>query len=175
MSGFTPARSCMPPRATRHPVMTSSKIDTAPCFVHSATSASRNPGSGGTTPMLPTTGSTMTAAISPPRSAKSARSAATSLYGSVIVDFAIGAGHARRVGDAERQRARPGLHEQEVGVAVVAALELQDRRAPGEAARHADRRHRRLGAARHRAHHLDRRIERDERLGERTSSSVGAP
>ena len=36
--------------------------------------------SGGTTPMLPTTGSTMTAAISLPRTAKSSFSAAMSLY-----------------------------------------------------------------------------------------------
>jgi len=36
-------------------------------------------GSGGTQPMLPTTGSTMTAAISPPRAAKRAESASLSL------------------------------------------------------------------------------------------------
>ena len=43
-SGVTPNRVCAPPRATRKPVMTSSKISRAPCSVHSSRSPSRNPG-----------------------------------------------------------------------------------------------------------------------------------
>ena len=42
--------------------------------------------------MLPATGSTMTPAISRPASAKQRSSAATSLYGSVVVAAAIAAG-----------------------------------------------------------------------------------
>ena len=122
----------MPPRATRQPVMTSSKIETAPCSLQSDTIASRKPGSGGTTPMLPTTGSTMTAAISCPRAAKSFSSAAMSLYGSVSV-VSPPSRDARRVGDAERERAGARLDEQEIGVPVVAALELHDDLAPREA------------------------------------------
>ncbi len=79
MSGLSPARSCIPPRATRQPVITSSKIETAPFFAQTSISASRKPGSGGTSPMLPTTGSTMTAAMLAPRASKSARSAGMSL------------------------------------------------------------------------------------------------
>jgi len=54
--------------------------------------ASRNPGCGGTHPMLPTTGSTMTAAISLPCFRKSVRSASTSLYARVAVLPAMPAG-----------------------------------------------------------------------------------
>ena len=61
-SGRTPRRACAPPRATRKPVMTSSKIKSAPTRSHSVRSPSRNPGTGGTRPMLAATGSTMTAA-----------------------------------------------------------------------------------------------------------------
>ena len=92
MSGLSPARSCIPPRATRQPVITSSKIETAPLLAHPSRIASRNPGSGGTSPMFPTTGSTMTAAIVSPRAAKRARSAGMSLYGSVTVFAAVLAG-----------------------------------------------------------------------------------
>src|SRR5437867_3869305 len=49
-------------------------------------------GSGATTPMLPATGSTMTAAISSPRARKSARSASRSLNGALRVSAASGAG-----------------------------------------------------------------------------------
>ena len=91
--------------------------------------ASRKPGSGGTQPMLPTTGSTMTAAISLPRAAKSACE-----RGDVVVRereraFARSrAGTPAESGTPNVASAAAGLHEQEVGVAVVAALELHDRR-----------------------------------------------
>jgi len=85
MSGFRPARSCMPPRATREPVITSSKMETAPCFWQSVTISSKNPGTGGTQPMLPTTGSTMTAAMRWPRAEKSSFNCAKLLYAMVVV------------------------------------------------------------------------------------------
>ena len=54
--------------------------------------------------------------------------------------------------------ATPGArgHQQAVGVAVVAAVELDDLAAAGEAAGHAQRAHRGLGARRHEAHLLHR-------------------
>jgi hypothetical protein len=77
-----------------------------------------------------------------------------------------GHGDACRVGDAERRCARAGLHKEEVGVAVVAALELHDGVAPGEAAGNAESGHRGLGAARDGAEHLDGRVEARDLLGE---------
>ena len=71
-SGRMPKRACAPPSATRKPVITSSKISTAPWRVHSSRSASRKPGAGSTRFMLPATGSTITPAICLPFSAKSA-------------------------------------------------------------------------------------------------------
>ena len=61
-SGRTPNSSCAPPRATRKPVITSSKTSSAPDASQRLRSASRKPGAGGTTPMFPATGSTMMAA-----------------------------------------------------------------------------------------------------------------
>src|SRR6266852_6106800 len=59
-SGVIPSRSCMPPRATRKPVMTSSKINNAPYSSVSSRNFSRKPGRGSTRPILAATGSTMT-------------------------------------------------------------------------------------------------------------------
>ena len=75
-----PKRSCAPPRATRKPVITSSQMKSAPARRVSSRSASRKPGRGGTTPMFPTTGSTMAAAVSLPCGPrKSSRTAPASL------------------------------------------------------------------------------------------------
>src|SRR6185295_20199877 len=54
----------------------------------------------------------------------------------------------RRIGDAERQRARAGRREQRVAVSVVAARALDDVLAARDRAREAERGHRRLGARR---------------------------
>jgi hypothetical protein len=51
-------------------------------------------------------------------------------------------------------------------VAVVAAVELEDQVAPRERARHPDRAHRGLGAARHEAEHRQVRHPRDDHLRE---------
>src|SRR5690606_40904046 len=68
------------------------------------------------------------------------------------------------------QQAGAGLHQQAVGVTVVAALELDDGIAPGEAAREPDGAHRGLGARADQTHHLDRRQARaDGRSEEHTS------
>ena len=114
--------------------------------------------------MLPTIGSTMMQAMRSPSASNAASTAARSLYGQH--DRLVGdrRRHARRRRLAERQRARARLHEQAVAVTVVAAFELHDLAAARVAAREPQRRHRRLGARRHEAHHLDRRQQPAERL-----------
>ena len=86
---MTPKRSCAPPQPTRKPVMTSSKISIVPYLVHRARHASRKPGCGGTTPMLPATGSTMSAAIFSPSTANSSVSVCTSLYSTSRVSAVV--------------------------------------------------------------------------------------
>ncbi|KAG1246283.1 hypothetical protein G6F65_020766 [Rhizopus arrhizus] len=63
MSGFTPVRPCTPCGPTRKPVITSSKISSAPCCVQTSRRPSRKPAAGLIRFMLPATGSTMTAAM----------------------------------------------------------------------------------------------------------------
>ena len=65
-SGAIPNRSCAPPRATRKPVITSSQMKSAPALCDSSWSTSRKPGRGRSTPMFPTTGSMIAAAVSRP-------------------------------------------------------------------------------------------------------------
>jgi len=69
-------------------------------------------------------------------------------------------------GDARRQRARAGRHEQPVGVTVVVARELHDPVPAGRAAGDAERAHRGLGAAVHEADSVDARVALEHRLGE---------
>src|SRR3970040_1804558 len=112
--------------------MTSQKIRSAPWARLTSRRPSRKPGRGGTTPMLPATGSTITAAISPPRAWKSARTAARSLNGAVSV----------------RAAGWPGEE----------ASNLAERGRPGRAARDAEGAHRGLGAGAHEPHQLDGRV-----------------
>ena len=107
--------------------------------------------------MLPTTGSTITAAIWSPCSRNALSTAAIELYGSAMVVSANALRDARGIGDAERRHARSGLHQQRIDVAVVAAFELDGQVAPGEAARQAERAHGGFGAGIHQPHHLDGR------------------
>ncbi len=78
-SASTGSSPCQPPAETRKPVITSSRMSSAPCAC--AISASRwlKPARGATTPMLPAAASVITAAISAPSAAKAASTAATSL------------------------------------------------------------------------------------------------
>ena len=72
-------------------------------------------------------------------------------------------GDAGRRGIAERERARARLHQQEVAVAVVAALELHDERPARESPREAQGAHHGLRSRAHEAHLLDRgQAARDE-------------
>ena len=66
---MTPKYSCAPPRANRNPVITSSKISSAPYLRVCSRSSSRYPGSGRMQPVLNTAGSVITAATWSPRSA----------------------------------------------------------------------------------------------------------
>ena len=65
--------------------------------------------------------------------------------------------YAERIRHARRHDTRTGAHEQTVGVAVIASVELDDLIPSRVAARGADRTHDRLGARIDHAHHLDRR------------------
>jgi hypothetical protein len=87
--------------------------------------------------MLPAIGSITTQANSRPCTLK-----VVFEHHGVLHDFGRHA-RARRV--AKRRQAGAGLDEQRVGVAVVAALELDDFAAPGRAARQAQRAHRGFG------------------------------
>ena len=79
-------------------------------------------------------------------------------------------GHTRRDtgrrGDPERGEPGPRTREEGVGVAVVAAGELDHAVAAGERPGQPDRRHRRLGARRDEAHELDRREGVGDLLGQ---------
>ena len=138
-------------------MITSSKTSSAPHASHSIRSASRNPGAGGTTPMLPATGSTRIAASPSPYSGDRCRDG---------VDVVVGqhdrvAGDARRDArgrrDPERHQPRAGAREQRVDVAVVVAGELDQPVAARRGARQPHGAHRGLGAGGDEAHHLDRR------------------
>ena len=83
-SGVTPNAACAPPRPSRKPVMTSSKISSAPAESHADRKPSRNPGTGATMPMFAATGSTITAATSTPTSG-------TTLYGTTTVSATLAA------------------------------------------------------------------------------------
>ncbi len=78
-SGVMPYKPCAPPKATRKPVITSSKISTAPDWSQTSRKVSRKPATGGTQFILPATGSTMMQAIAEPNWAKVSRTAAESL------------------------------------------------------------------------------------------------
>ena len=131
-SGRTPAICCAPPAAARNPEITSSKTSSAPLARRTARAALReSPAAGGTTPMLPAIGSTKTAAIcawdaarTPPRPTPGRCS------GPAACRRPRAAGHAGARRHAERHRARSRLHEERIGVAVIAAFELDDAVAP---------------------------------------------
>ena len=80
----------------------------------------------------------------------------------------VGRGRPRDAGAgrrAERQGARPRLHEERVRVTVVAPFELEDAVAAGGCAGHSDGAHRGFGAGADEAHALDRRHQRADTLG----------
>ena len=131
-------------------------MSSAPCAWAIRPAAALKPSRGATTPMLPAAASVMTAAMCGP-----SRGEGRLDRGDVVVgqhDRLAGrrAGHAGRVGQAEGGHAGAGGGEQRVDVPVVAAGELDDLGAAGEAAGQPDRRHGRLGARVDQAYLLDR-------------------
>jgi hypothetical protein len=116
--------------------------------------------------MFPTTGSTITAAIWSPRVGEERPQGALVVEAQGERRLRGPLGDTSGVGGAEGREAAARLHQQVIGVPVVAALELHQQIAAREAARRADRAHRRLGAARHAAQHLDRGVQLLDALGE---------
>ena len=101
-----------------------------------------------------------------PCSAKASSSCARLLYSRTSVCCTTSGGTPARGRIAEGREARARLDQQRVGMAVVAAFELDDVLAAGGAARQAHRAHRRFGAGAHQAHHLHRRHQREDGLGQ---------
>ncbi len=126
----------------------------------------RKPGTGGTTPMLPATGSTRTAAMSRPRAAKIASTAARSLNGATSVSATVAGVTPGESGRPSVATPEPAAARSGVGVAVVAAVELDDRSAAGRRARESHGAHRGLGAGAHESHHLERWERRHDSLRE---------
>ena len=127
---------------------------------------------------MPATGSTMTAAMSAPCSAKSAldRVEVVVRRDERVARRRPPARRASRACRASRRR-EPACDEQAVGVAVVAAVELDDLASrPVNAAREPQRAHRRLGArARRSAPSRSTAARRAISSASSTSSAVGAP
>ena len=78
-SGVMPYMPWAPSRPTRKPHITSSKISTAPCSVHSSRMRCRNSGVARIRFILPATGSTITQAMVSPIEAKASSSCGTLL------------------------------------------------------------------------------------------------
>src|SRR5699024_2178912 len=92
ISGSIPKYPCAQWYPTRKPVITSSKISNEPYDCVLSRKDCRKFPSGGTTPIFPETGSTITAAISFPYNSNAFSTLAVSLYGTVTVFFAIPSG-----------------------------------------------------------------------------------
>ena len=156
-SGRTPNRSCAPPRATRKPVITSSKTSSAPDASHSCRSASRIAVDRRDDAHVPRD------RLDDDRGeafAVAEHGLGDRLDVVVRADDRVGGDggrHAGRRRDRERREAGAGAREQRVDVAVVAAGELDDAVALREAAREPDRAHRGFGARRDEPDLLDRR------------------
>ena len=162
-SGVTPKRSCAPPRASRKPVITSSKTSSAPTRSHSARRPGEEPGAGRDQ-----------AHVGGDRLDDDARDVARRARApgcratTTVSATATG-------GDAGRARAGPAVGAAPLPpsarsaslVAVVVAGELHDLRPrPVAPAGQPDRRHRRLGAARHQPHLLAGRHPGADLLGQ---------
>ena len=136
-----------------------------------------SPARAGPGPCSPATGSTITAArLVAVRSNAASQPRRRRCTAATIVS--AGARRAARPGPGRPSVAtpEPACDEERVGVAVVAALELDDPVAAGRAAREPHRGHRRLGAGGHQPHLLDRRARASTiASASSTSRSVGAP
>ena len=161
---MTPDSSCAPPRATRKPEMTSSKMSSAP--VSSALRPQQ---------LQEALGRRDEAHVRRKRLGEDRRELVLLGRRDERVGVVPGhddrarrdlGGHAGRGRDALRGQAAAGVGEQAVDVAVVGAGELQQLRAAGRRAGEADRAHRGLGARRGHAQHLDAGHAAADLLGE---------
>ena len=87
--------------------MTSSKTSSAPQSSQASRSPSRKPGAGGTQPMLPGTGSTITQASSSPQRSITSRTLARSLNGAVSVSAVVAGGTPGEAGMPSVARPEP--------------------------------------------------------------------
>ena len=163
-SGTMPSRSAAPPRASRKPEMTSSKMRSAPCSRVSARSRSRNSRRCGSRPWFAGTGSMMTAAICCPSRAKSASAACFVIERQHAVQAVKASGTPAEDGRPNVASPEPAATKQVVRMSVIAAGELDDEIAPGERSRQADGAHHRLRARRHQSHLLDSGVRGDHAL-----------
>ena len=139
--------------------MTSSKMRSAPPASQARAGPRGTPAPAATRFMLAATGSTMTQAT------RSSRA------GHHVVGDDLGVGHraggdAGRAGQAEHGDTAPAAGQQAVGVAVVAAVELDHAVAAGRATGEAHRAHGRFGPGRDQAHLLAAGHPRADRLGQ---------
>ena len=174
-SGVIPNRSWAPPRAMRNPVITSSKMSSAPWAVVCSRRASRKPGLG-----------SQDADVGADRldddRGDLVRVAAEHLGDRrdvVVRDHDRvprgRGGDPGRAGHGQRGQPGPRLDEQAVAVAVVATRELDDEVAAGRSAREPDRAHHRLGAGRDEAQPLHRRHRVADPLAELDLAGGGRP
>ena len=175
-SGLTPNTCCAPPGAARNPEITSSKISSAPSrsqivaqALQESVARRHEPHVAGDRlderPRRSAPRCASNSALRPSRDRCSARAACRA---------ATAAGTPGLVGTPSVMRARAGLHQERVGVAVIAALELDDLVALGRRPRDAHRAHRRLGARADEAHALHRRHQRRDPLRRAASRARSA-
>ena len=156
-SGRTPNTCCAPPAAARNPEITSSNTSSVPARSQSDRSPWRNPACGVTRPMLPAIGSTKIAATCPPALSRTWRTDSRSLYRATSVSAAAAAGTPGLVGTPSVMAPDPALHQERIGMAVIAALELDDLVSLRRRAGDARRTHRRFGSRADEPHALHRR------------------
>ena len=138
-----------------------------------------SPDAGGMQPALPTIGSTMIAAISSGCAANAALDRSEVVVGQSQGEVRDFLRNSRRTGNAEGGHAGAGFDQQSIGVAVIAAFELDDDFPARGGPRQADRRHGGLGAGADEAQLFDRGIAGDDLLcqigfGGRGRSKAGA-
>ena len=126
--------------------MTSSKMSTLFSRWVIKRRAARYPPGAGTQPILPTTGSTMTQAISCLNFLNACSSASVSLKGKASVNWMNSSGTPAEPGIPSVAMPEPAFTKERVGVSVVATLKFHNVFALGVGAREPDRGHGRFRA-----------------------------
>ncbi len=165
-SASTASRPYQPVAETRNPVITSSRINSAPCRWAISSRPALKPGSGATTPMFAAAASVMMHAICIAVGVERRFDRREIVVGHHDRVGGRGTGDSWRIGQRQRRETRPRRHEQRVDVAVVATGELHDLRPAGESARQPQRGHGGLRARAHQPYLLDGLDPADDLLGE---------